>query len=598
MSGRLVSLVSRPLARSCFLRDVRQPARTRFLSTLPNIPLFRALQSYDPASLAIIHSVTTRSFTYGNLIADVVRAKEDLQRKVAKSEGQLAGERVALLAENSYDYVVTLLAIFANDAVALPLSPSFPTGELQYILDNSQAKVLLSTEKYAQKAQEILQAGLEREPLLDIRPKITKGATGSEAVQLEDLKQPSSGGMMLYTSGTTNRPKGVLIPDSALAAQASSLLEAWKYAPQDRLLHLLPLHHIHGVVNAIVTPILAGSSIEFLYPFNADQVWKRFAAPFLPSKNTDATPPKITFLNAVPTIYSRLMSSFPNLSPEIQNAAKQAISPENLRLNISGSAALPTPTKTAWQQLSNGNVLLERFGMTEVGMAISCGLDFADRVDGSVGWPLPNVEVRLVDTETGAVIPPGEDTDSAGRAREGEIQIRGPTVFHKYWANEKATREEFVASDDGGSRWFRTGDVATRHPVEGAGKGTSGAWAKGPMYFIRGRKSVDIIKTGGEKVSALEVEREMLSLPQITEAAVVALPSEKWGQKVAAMVVLHPDAKSSRTGRAWGPMDLRRALRDRLASYKIPQEMKVLEAIPRNAMGKVNKKALIKEVFG
>lgn len=245
-----------------------------------------------------------------------------------------------------------------------------------------------------------------------------------------------------------------------------------------------------------------------MYPFNPDKVWKRLAAPFLPSNTSK---PPITFLTAVPTIYNRLMATFPKLTPELQKAAKEGISPQNLRLNISGSAALPTPTKTAWTNLSNGNVLLERFGMTEVGMAISCGLDGADRVDGSVGWPLPGVEARLADLETGAVIPiEGKNPD--GREREGEIQLRGETIFDHYWGNEKATRESFVQSDDGGRAWFCTGDVATRRVVDGAGSGASGAWAQGPMYFIQGRKSVDILKTGGEKVSALEVERELLSL--------------------------------------------------------------------------------------
>lgn len=273
------------------------------------------------------------------------------------------------------------------------------------------------------------------------------------------------------------------------------------------------MHHIHGVVNAIVTPLFAGSSIEFMYPFNTDQVWNRLAAPFLPPTNSDILPkPKITFLTAVPTVYNRLRASFPSLPAEIQQAAQEGISPPNLRLNISGSAALPTPTKAAWQALSKGNVLLERFGMTEVGMALSCGLDFADRVDGSVGWPLPGVEARLVDTETNQVIHPGEEIDASGRERVGEIQLRGPTIFREYWGNLQATRESFVDGGDGGDAWFCTGDVATRRVVPGAGQGTSGDWARGPMYFIQGRKSVDIIKTGGEKVSALEVERELLSL--------------------------------------------------------------------------------------
>lgn len=264
-----------------------------------------------------------------------------------------------------------------------------------------------------------------------------------------------------------------------------------------------------------MTPILAGSSIEFMFPFNTDAVWTRLAAPFLPQTSQSTPRSKITFLTAVPTIYNRLLTSFPNLPTPTQEAARQAISPENLRLNISGSAALPTPTKKAWSDLSNGNVLLERYGMTEVGMAISCGLDFTDRVDGSVGWPLPSVEARLVDTETNEVINPGEELDSTtGREREGEIQLRGPTIFKEYWANEKATQESFVPdeTDPKNSPWFKTGDVAVRRPVPSAGHGSSGEWAQGPMYFIQGRRSVDIIKTGGEKVSALEVERELLSL--------------------------------------------------------------------------------------
>lgn len=219
----------------------------------------------------------------------------------------------------------------------------------------------------------------------------------------------------------------------------------------------------------------------------------------------------ITFLTVVPTIYNRFLGTHEKLSALTQKAIKQALAPQNLRLNISGSAALPTPTKKAWTELSGGNILLERYGMTEVGMALSCGLDFQDRVDGSVGWPLPSVQARLVDSETHEVIPVDAEVDKDGTEREGEIQLRGPTVFSEYWRNEKATSEEFVGAEDEGSKWFKTGDIATRKNVEGAGQ-SGQDWAKGPMYFIRGRKSTDIIKSGGEKVSALEIERELLSL--------------------------------------------------------------------------------------
>ncbi|EXJ81272.1 hypothetical protein A1O3_07562 [Capronia epimyces CBS 606.96] len=561
-------------------------------STLPSTPIFEAIAKHDPKSPAIIHGASDRTFCHGSLLHDVAAAKDNLTAMVDGKS--LAGERIAFLAENGYDYVVTLLSILAQDAIALPLAHTHPNSELRYIIENSEAALFLSTEKFQDKAQEVVREGLNHIPQLQILSKIETGAVSAENVKFstDDVK---NGGFMLYTSGTTNRPKGVVLSVPTITAQARSLIEAWKYGPSDLLLHVLPLHHIHGTINALFTPLMAGAAVEFAYPFSADTVWKRLGAPFL--RNSPPTKRPITFLTVVPTIYNRLLASYPSLDPEMKQATRSAITPRYMRLNISGSAALPTPTKQAWTELSGGNVLLERYGMTEVGMALSCGLAFEDRVDGSVGWPLPLVEVRLVESETGKVIEPGEELDANGTPREGEIQLRGPTIFSGYFRNAKATAEEFVAADDGGSKWFKTGDVAIRQHVPGTGQSDQ-AWAKGPMYFIRGRKSVDIIKTGGEKVSALEVERELLSLPEVSEAAVVGISSEQWGQKVAAVIVLTPKGLTGgRGGKPWGAMDMRRALKDRLANYKIPQELKVVESIPRNAMGKVNKKSLVKNVF-
>lgn len=518
---------------------------------------------------------------------------------------------------------MTLLAILAAKSIAVPLSPAFPAPELQYILNHSEAFVLLSSAKFSNKAQEVLRTELDVEPAY-IQLNKFQGGGSYGRVTLEKTK-PGSAGMMLYTSGTTNRPvgcsplnfdswpltltgtkqKGVLLPQTVMTAQARSLLQAWEYSPSDHLLHVLPLHHIHGTINAVFTPLFAGSSIEFLFPFNADAVWKRFAAPFLTPDQTpdpDSKSPfgrreKITFFTVVPTVYSRLLSTHKSLDPDMQSATRLAISPANLRLAISGSAALPTPIKRAWTELSGGNVLLERFGMTEVGMAISCGLDIADRVDGSVGWPLPSVEARLVDVDTHQVIEKGHERDADGRERVGEIQLRGPTIFAEYWRNPEATAKEFVDSKDGRGQWFKTGDVAVRRPVESAGCSNIPSqkdWTRGDMYFILGRRSADIIKSGGEKVSALEVEREMLALPQVAEVAVLAVPSGKWGQKVGAVVIL--DRENVPDGR-WAPLDMRRALKGRLANYKIPQVLKVVAHIPRNAMGKINKKQLVKDIF-
>ncbi|PNP80029.1 hypothetical protein FNYG_06739 [Fusarium nygamai] len=557
----------------------------RMLSTLPRLPLFEAVAQHDPDSKAVIHSLSGRTFKYGELLGDVSRARDRLAEVAGRED--LNGERIAFLVENSYDYVVTLLAAMAARSIAVPLSPAFPAPELQYILNQSEASLLVSSPKFASKAKEVLATELTTQPA-HVELQKHQGGGSHDKVQLSDT-DAGEAGMMLYTSGTTNKPKGVLLPQSVLTAQSRSLVEAWNYSPSDHLLHVLPLHHIHGTVNAILTPLLAGSTIEFMFPFNADAVWKRFSAPFLTS---DSSTPKekITFFTVVPTVYSRLLTSYKSLPQETQEAARKAISPENMRLSISGSAALPTPIKTAWKDLSNGNVLLERYGMTEVGMALSCGLDFSDRVDASVGWPLPSVEARLVDVDNGEIIKEGEEVDAQGRERSGEIQLRGPTIFREYWRNPTATASEFVEDSDGKGKWFKTGDVAVRRPVPSAT--ASQPWTHGPLYFIHGRKSADIIKTGGEKVSALEVERELLSLPEVAEAAVVAVPSGQWGHKVGAVLVLDKDVVKK-----WSALDMRRALKGRLASYKIPQVMRLVDQIPRNAMGKINKKQLVKSIF-
>jgi acyl-CoA synthetase (AMP-forming)/AMP-acid ligase II len=352
--------------------------------------------------------------------------------------------------------------------------------------------------------------------------------------------------------------------------------------------------------------------------FNANRVWCRLAAPFLAingmtngttggvlngatngtinGASGKAISQPITFFTAVPTVWARMLAAYPSLSPELQKAGKEAVSVRHLRLNISGSAALPAPTRDAWTKLSEGNVLLERYGMTEVGMAISCGLNYSDRVESSVGWPLPSVEVRLAEKneETGeeTIIALGEEKDPAtGKERQGEIQLRGPTIFSEYWRNPAATEKEFT--QDG---WFKTGDIAIRRTVPGSGEGKSGSWAQGPAYFIQGRRSADIIKSGGEKISALEVERELLALPNISECAVVGLPSEAWGQKVAAVVVLSEAGKTSTE--PWGVKEMRRDLKAHVPPFKIPQDLEIVDSIKRNAMGKVNKKDLITDVFG
>lgn len=258
---------------------------------------------------------------------------------------------------------------------------------------------------------------------------------------------------------------------------------------------------MHGIINGLTATLLSGATVEMHPKFDPAVVWKRWC-----------DQGSSTMFFAVPTVYSRLVDYFDAhiRSTELEQDAR--LGAKALRLVVSGSAALPAPIKTKFAEIT-GQVLLERYGMTEIGMGISCGLDVETRIDGSVGWPLPGVQVRLTDKETGKVVAAGND--------EGMIEVKGDNVFLEYWRKLEATAKEFTT--DG---WFKTGDVAKRD--------STGA------YYIQGRASVDLIKSGGYKISALEVERKMLALNEIQEVVVVGLADEEWGQRVAAVVKQRP----------------------------------------------------------
>lgn len=303
---------------------------------------------------------------------------------------------------------------------------------------------------------------------------------------------------MIYTSGTTSYPKGCVSTHKTITFQSQCLITAWKYTPSDHLIHVLPLHHIHGIINGLTASLFSGATVEMHQKFDPAKVWKRWS-----QKGTS------TLFMAVPTVYSRLIDHFDaNIrSTDKENAVREGSSA--LRLVISGSAALPTPTKRKFREIT-GQTLLERYGMTEIGMGLSCGLEVENRIDGSVGWPLPGVQVRLTNRETGQVIPDEDEED-------GMVEIKGDSVFKEYFGQPEATKQEFTP--DG---WFKTGDVAKRDH-RGA-------------FFIQGRASVDVIKSGGYKISALEVERKMLALAAVQEVVVVGIADDEWGQRVAAVV--------------------------------------------------------------
>jgi malonyl-CoA/methylmalonyl-CoA synthetase len=341
--------------------------------------------------------------------------------------------------------------------------------------------------------------------------------------------------MIIYTSGTTGRPKGVVTTHQTIGAQIASLVEAWRWSPSDRLLLVLPLHHVHGIINGLGSALAVRATCEIQPSFDADAVWARLASG------------EITVFTAVPTIYNRLIASWEAAPADVRRQRSEGV--RGLRLMMSGSAALPVRTLERWREIT-GHTLLERYGMTEIGMALSNPIA-GERRAGCVGSPLPGVEVRLVD-EAGVEV---------GEAVPGELEVRGPTVFLEYWRRPEETREAFR---DG---WFRTGDVAV---------------LEHGSYRLLGRTSVDIIKTGGFKVSALEIEEVLRMHPAIAECAVVGVDDEDWGERVSAAVELRQGASLSLD-------ELQEWARLQLAPYKVPRALQPVPALPRNAMGKVVK---------
>jgi malonyl-CoA/methylmalonyl-CoA synthetase len=341
---------------------------------------------------------------------------------------------------------------------------------------------------------------------------------------------------MVYTSGTTGKPKGVVTTHANLRAQVESLVEAWEWSADDRTLLVLPLHHVHGIVNVLTCALWSGAVCEMLPVFDADEAWRRIESG------------RLTLFMAVPTVYRRLVAAWEAAPPG--RRARMSEGCRRMRLMVSGSAALPAQTLERWREIS-GHVLLERYGMTEIGMALSNPLH-GERRPGYVGLPLPGVEVRLVD-EAGREVPPGTP---------GEVEVRGPTVFLEYWRRPDATAAAFR---EGG--WFRTGDVGV---VEDG------------YYRLLGRSSVDIIKTGGYKVSALEIEEVLRAHPAVAECAVVGVEDADWGERVSAAVEL-------KDGAALTLDELQAWARERLAPYKLPRALRAVAALPRNAMGKVTK---------
>ena len=470
------------------------------------------------------------SWTY----QDLLDASAATAASLLGTRDDLSEARVAFLMPPGFDYVRTQWAVWRAGGVAVPLALEHPIRELEHVIDDSQASLLVAHPAFADRLQPMAQQrGL---------PLLNSDQSGSNAPRRLPQLTGERRAMMLYTSGTTGRPKGVVTTHANIAAQAEALITAWEWTAEDHILHMLPLHHIHGVINVLTCALSVGATCEFVDTFTAERVWNHI-------RQGD-----LTLLMAVPTIYSRLIDSWNQAVADEQSARSAAC--RKLRLMVSGSAALPVPTLNAWQRIT-GHVLLERYGMTEIGMALSNPLH-GERVPGHVGRPLPGVEVRRRN----------EHGEPAAADEPGEIQVRGPGVFQEYWNRPQETQSAF---EDG---WFRTGDIAVETD---------------DIYRILGRNSVDIIKTGGYKVSALEIEDVLRTHPGIRDCAVVGIDDQRWGQLVSACVI-------GQDGAPVNLASLRGWCRDLLAHYKIPRQLMHVEQLPRNALGKTQKPRIV-ELF-
>ncbi len=481
-----------------------------------------------------------KSFTYAQLVKD----SNYFAALLLKDEKDLKEQRIAFMVNPGFDYVKTLWAIWQAGGIAVPLCITHPLPSLEYVLEDTAASTIVLSKEYLAVLQPYINKTninfiVIEEPALEILPMVNK-EQGNFSMPTIDISRKA---LILYTSGTTNKPKGVVTTHQNIKAQITTLINAWEWSENDKTICVLPLHHVHGIINVVCCSMWAGASCYFIPQFSPKLIFDLF------------TNNGLNVFMAVPTIYFKLMTYLESISQKEQVALKNVMS--SFRLMVCGSAALPISVMEKWEGFS-GQRLLERYGMTELGMAISNPY-FGERRAGYVGMPLPGVSIKLVN----------EQYEQASVDEPGEIIVKGDNVFLEYWQNQTATQTSFTK--DG---WFKTGDIAV---IENG------------YYRIMGRNSVDIIKSGGYKISALEIEEVLRMHEHISDCAVVGIDDEQWGELIVAALVVH-----DRT--FFNEVALSKWLVEKMAAYKKPRKYLLLEELPRNAMGKVVKNE-VKKLF-
>ncbi|MBF6327325.1 acyl-CoA synthetase [Nocardia transvalensis] len=470
-----------------------------------SLPLLRSLNPVAVAAGADIpDAVTIDGETLSR--SDLIGAATSVAERIARAD------RVAVLARPTATTVLAVVGCLIAGVTVVPVPPDSGAAELEHMLTDSGAQVWLGDAPEG--------ATL---PVVPVRKHARSWHTYPEPTS-------ETTAFVLYTSGTTGAPKGVVLSRGAIAAGLDALAEAWAWTANDVLVHGLPLFHVHGLILGLLGPLRVGSPLV--------HTGKPTPAAYAAAKGT--------MYFGVPTVWSRVVED-PSAARELANA----------RLLVSGSAPLPVPVFERLRELT-GHAAIERYGMSETMITLSTRAD-GERRPGWVGTPVAGVQTRLRDEAGNAVPHDGESV--------GGLQVRGPMLFDGYLDRPEATAECWT--DDG---WFRTGDVAV---IDGDG-----------FHRIVGRESVDLIKSGGYRVGAGEIETALLGHPAVAEVAVVGVPDDDLGQRIVAFVVPRGAAGESIE------KDLIDHVAQQLSVHKRPREVRLVDSLPRNAMGKVQKKLL------
>jgi malonyl-CoA/methylmalonyl-CoA synthetase len=483
----------------------------------------------EPAA-ALLETADGTVHSYGEMLEQSARIGRALI-----AAGARPGERVMVQVEKTPEAVALYLAALRIGAIYLPLNTGYRRDEVEYFLADAAPKVVVVTPGSPLADDSLVKDHGARMLTLDAQGRggLIEAAQRQPA-ELEDFACDDEAiAAILYTSGTTGKPKGAMLSHGNLSSNAAALHEIWRFDPRDKLIHALPIFHTHGLFVALNTTLLNGTSMIFLPRFDAAEIVRLL--------------PRATIMMGVPTFYTRLLAT-----PEFGRGCCR-----HMRLFISGSAPLTIETFNAFKERT-GHTILERYGMTEANM-ITSNPYLRERVAGSVGFPLPDVELRIAD-EQGKALKPGE---------VGGIEVRGPNIFHGYWRNPEKTRSEFRA--DG---YFITGDVGRMDE-------------RGYIHIVG--RSKDLIISGGFNVYPKEVESVIDALPGVAESAVIGVPHADFGEGVVAVVVGKP-------GAALAEREIAEATREHLAAYKAPKAVFLVEQLPRNAMGKVEK-AKLRETY-